>query len=114
MIQMMADSYRVTPNTPRFASGTGLAGVPGSESGDTQPAMLTPREIVLNPAESDVMRTLAKMGGIDYDRLAAVLVKAIQSMSFKMDGREVVKAVYDRSRSGHVVAYGRQGVTTAK
>lgn len=99
----------------RFATGTGLEGVPGSGRGDSTPALLTPREIVLNPAESDVMRTLAKMGGgIDYEKLADALARALEGVSVKADGREIGKLMLKQSRNGQRTTYAPAGLTKAR
>ena len=45
-----------------YANGTGLAGVPGSGSGDTVPAMLTPGEIVVPQTASNAIRSATGSG----------------------------------------------------
>lgn len=54
----------VTSGVPKYASGTGLAGVPGYGSGDSILSLLTPGEIVLPLAESEAVR--ARFGSREH------------------------------------------------
>lgn len=102
---------------PGYSSGTGLEGVPGAGFSDSQPAMLTPREIVLNPQESDVVRALAKAGGggggVDYEQLTAAIVKALAGAMFRFDERGICKLLLRQTRDGRVTTY-KTAVTAAK
>lgn len=102
-----------------FSEGTGLSGVPGDGWSDSVPAMLTPGEIVLSKSVSDRVRDEAsrpaqsagpRQQPIDYELLAATLVRAMEGVKMVASGREVGRLTVEESRKGRPIVSRGAGV----